>query len=56
MCTADLTQDTELKLDGQRVAGPQAQPVLSSSTFSQGEDLTSQESQRRLCYLLKLRR
>lgn len=52
--TADLTQDTELNPDSPRVVVAQAQPVLGSSTFSRSEDLTSQRSQRRLCYLLKL--
>ncbi|XP_015988694.2 protein mono-ADP-ribosyltransferase PARP3 isoform X3 [Rousettus aegyptiacus] len=50
----NLTQDTELNPDSPRVVVAQAQPVLGSSTFSRSEDLTSQRSQRRLCYLLKL--
>lgn len=59
MCTADPTQDTELELDGQRVAVPQGQPVpcpeFSSSTFSQSEYLIYQESQCCLRYLLEVR-
>lgn len=55
----DPTQDTELKLDGQRVVVPQGQPVpcpeFSSSTFSQSEYLIYQESQCRLRYLLEVR-
>lgn len=54
-----LTQDTELKMDGQRVVVSQAQPMLGpefrSSTFSQSEYPASQESQYRLCYLLEMR-
>ncbi|XP_004411564.1 PREDICTED: poly [ADP-ribose] polymerase 3 [Odobenus rosmarus divergens] len=54
----DPTQDTELELDGQRVAVPQGQPVLCaefcSSQFSQSEYLIYQESQCRLRYLLEV--
>uniref|UniRef100_A0A452V8W7 Poly [ADP-ribose] polymerase n=1 Tax=Ursus maritimus TaxID=29073 RepID=A0A452V8W7_URSMA len=54
----DPTQDTELELDGQRVAVPQGRPVLceefSSSQFSQSEYLIYQESQCRLRYLLEV--
>ncbi|KAF0880886.1 protein mono-ADP-ribosyltransferase PARP3 isoform X1 [Crocuta crocuta] len=54
----DPTQDTELELDGQRVAVPQGQPMpcaeFSSSTFSQSEYLIYQESQCRLRYLLEV--
>ncbi|XP_058144700.1 protein mono-ADP-ribosyltransferase PARP3-like [Dasypus novemcinctus] len=55
----DPTQDTELELDGQRVAVPQGQPVpcpeFSSSSFSQSEYLIYSESQCHLRYLLQLR-
>ncbi|XP_039099644.1 protein mono-ADP-ribosyltransferase PARP3 isoform X2 [Hyaena hyaena] len=54
----DPTQDTELELDGQRVAVPQGQPMpcaeFSSSTFSQSEYLIYQESQCCLRYLLEV--
>ncbi|XP_003982334.2 protein mono-ADP-ribosyltransferase PARP3 isoform X2 [Felis catus] len=54
----DPAKDTELELDGQRVAVPQGQPVpcaeFSSSTFSQSEYLIYQESQCRLRYLLEV--
>ncbi|XP_045663210.1 protein mono-ADP-ribosyltransferase PARP3 isoform X3 [Ursus americanus] len=54
----DPTQDTELELDGQRVAVPQGRPVLceefSSSQFSQSEYLIYQESQCHLRYLLEV--
>ncbi|XP_025741100.1 protein mono-ADP-ribosyltransferase PARP3 isoform X1 [Callorhinus ursinus] len=54
----DPTQDTELELDGQRVAVPQGHPVLCaefcSSRFSQSEYLIYQESQCRLRYLLEV--
>lgn len=55
---ADPTQDTQLELDGQRVAVPQGRPMcckeFSSSTFSQSEYLIYQESQCRLRYLLEV--
>ncbi|XP_006169402.1 protein mono-ADP-ribosyltransferase PARP3 [Tupaia chinensis] len=55
----DPTHDTELELDGQRVAVPQGQPMccpeFSSSRFSQSEYLIYQESQCRLRYLLEIR-
>lgn len=54
----DPTQDTEVELDGQRVAVPQGRPVpcpeFGSSTFSQSEYLIYQESQCRLRYLLEV--
>lgn len=54
----DPTQDTELELDGQRVAVPQGPPLqcpeFSSSHFSQSEYLIYQESQCRLRYLLEV--
>ncbi|XP_005410388.1 PREDICTED: poly [ADP-ribose] polymerase 3 isoform X2 [Chinchilla lanigera] len=54
----DPTQDTELELDGQRVAVPQGQPIpcpkFRSSHFSQSEYLIYQESQCRLRYLLEV--
>ncbi|XP_037385906.1 protein mono-ADP-ribosyltransferase PARP3 [Talpa occidentalis] len=54
----DPTEDTELELDGQRVAVPQGRPVpcaaFSSSSFSQSEYLIYQESQCRLRYLLEV--
>ncbi|KAF3829089.1 hypothetical protein GH733_003353 [Mirounga leonina] len=54
----DPTQDTELELDGQRVAVPQGRPVLCaefcSSQFSQSKYLIYQENQRRLRYLLEV--
>ncbi|KAI4553762.1 hypothetical protein MJT46_015942 [Ovis ammon polii x Ovis aries] len=54
----DPTQDTELKLDGQRVVVPQGQPMLCpefrSSNFLQSEYLIYQESQCRLRYLLEI--
>ncbi|XP_008258966.1 protein mono-ADP-ribosyltransferase PARP3 isoform X2 [Oryctolagus cuniculus] len=54
----DPTQDTELELDGQRVAVPQGRPVpcpqFRSSHFSQSEYLIYQESQCRLRYLLEI--
>ncbi|XP_045712648.1 protein mono-ADP-ribosyltransferase PARP3-like [Phyllostomus hastatus] len=55
----DPSQDTELELDGQRVAVPQGQPTpcpeFTCSSFSQSEYLIYQESQCRLRYLLELR-
>lgn len=55
---ADPTQDTELELDGRRVAVPQGQPTpcpeFSHSCFSQSEYLIYQESQCRLRYLLEV--
>ncbi|KAK1332636.1 hypothetical protein QTO34_007319 [Cnephaeus nilssonii] len=54
----DPTQDTELELDGRRVAVPQGQPTpcpeFSHSCFSQSEYLIYQESQCRLRYLLEV--
>lgn len=54
----DPSQDSELELDGQRVAVPQGQPVVcpefSHSAFSQSEYLIYQESQCCLRYLLEL--
>uniref|UniRef100_G1PAB3 Poly [ADP-ribose] polymerase n=1 Tax=Myotis lucifugus TaxID=59463 RepID=G1PAB3_MYOLU len=54
----DPTQDTELELDGRRVAVPQGQPKpcpeFSHSSFSQSEYLIYQESQCRLRYLLEV--
>ncbi|XP_028374319.2 protein mono-ADP-ribosyltransferase PARP3 isoform X2 [Phyllostomus discolor] len=55
----DPSQDTELELDGRRVAVPQGQPTpcpeFSGSSFSQSEYLIYQESQCRLRYLLEVR-
>lgn len=55
---ADPTQDTELELDGRRVAVPQGRPTpcpeFSNSSFSQSEYLIYQESQCRLRYLLEV--
>lgn len=54
----DPTQDTELELDGRRVAVPQGRPTpcpeFSDSYFSQSEYLIYQESQCRLRYLLEV--
>ncbi|XP_054575498.1 protein mono-ADP-ribosyltransferase PARP3-like [Eptesicus fuscus] len=54
----DPTQDTELELDGQRVAVPQGRPTpcpeFSHSSFSQSEYCIYQESQCRLRYLLEV--
>lgn len=55
---ADPTQDTELELDGRRVAVPQGRPTpcpeFSHSCFSQSEYCIYQESQCRLRYLLEV--
>ncbi|XP_036122659.1 protein mono-ADP-ribosyltransferase PARP3 [Molossus molossus] len=55
----DPTQDTELELDGQRVAVPQGRPApcpeFRHSSFSQSEYLIYQESQCCLRYLLEVR-
>lgn len=54
----DPAQDTELELDGRRVAVPQGQPrpcpEFSHSSFSQSEYLIYWESQCRLRYLLEV--
>ncbi|XP_019488781.1 PREDICTED: poly [ADP-ribose] polymerase 3-like [Hipposideros armiger] len=54
----DPTQDTEVELDGQRVAVPQGRPVpcpeFGSSSSSQSEYVIYQESQCRLRYLLEV--
>lgn len=54
----DPTQDTELVLDGRRVAVPQGKPMpcpeFSHSSFYESEYLIYQESQCRLRYLLEL--
>lgn len=54
----DPTQDTELELDGQRVAVPQGPPLqcpeFSNSHFGQSEYLIYRESQCRLRYLLEI--